>query len=353
MRATGLPRMRPDDALGTSSPLSAVTAAEVLLTGANGFVGSHILGRLRARSMATRIWLRPHSRTELIGGLLAGVEVHRGTWDDAASLDVALRGVTHVIHCAGCTKALRPADFFAANQAATRTLVEAVNRQRDPVRRLVYISSLAASHPALPENPAREEDPSQPVTLYGQSKLAGEKEIRDRCQVPHVILRPAAVYGPGDGEFLKLFRAIRAHLAPRVGGGRQLLSLVYAGDLADAVLVALEHPAAAGKTYHVAFPEVVATADLSREIARQMDTWVLPLPLPDFLWWPICLGQEAIGRLTGTAPILSRQKIPELRAPGWVCCTERLREELGFAARTSLKDGIRQTLEWYRQKGWL
>ena len=326
---------------------------KVLLTGANGFVGSHILDCLRARGIATVLLLRPTSNKRFIESHLPHVELRLGSVTDPKSVLQAMQDVTHVIHCAGCTKALRVEEFYAVNQAGTRHVVEAVNQQQGRIERLVHLSSLAAGGPALPSQPAREDDPPRPVSEYGKSKLAGEAEVQQGCQADFVMLRPPGVYGPRDAEFLRLFKAAKAHLRPRFGGGRQALSLVFVKDLAAAVLTCLTHPAAVRRLFYVASPEVVTVRALGDAIASRLNVWTLPLRLPTAALWPVCCVQEAISRLTGRAHVLSRQKYAELRAPGWVCDPTRLRQELGFTCATSLKQGLAETLGWYQQEGWL
>lgn len=326
---------------------------KVLLTGATGFVGSHVLDSLLARNLPTAILLRPHSPRGLIESRLARVEVRIGALNDRDGLLRAMHDVTHVVHCAGATKALRIADFYEVNQIGTRNLVEAVDAQAGRVRRLVHLSSLAASGPATVGSPAREADPPRPVSEYGRSKLAGEQEVLRAKHTEGVILRPPAVYGPRDGEFLRLFKAVEAHLLPVVRGGRQTLSLVFVKDLAETVVGCLSHPAAAGRTYFVASPQVVSAREMAAEIAAQMNVWTVPLPLPTFALWPVCAVQEGWSRLTGKANVLSRQKYPELTAPGWVCDPSRLKTETGVVCATALKEGLAQTLAWYRQEGWL
>jgi nucleoside-diphosphate-sugar epimerase len=326
---------------------------KVLLTGANGFVGSHILDSLRARGLETAVLLRPGSDRRFIAGHLAHVDVRPGSIGEPESLGAAMRDATHVIHCAGCTKAVRASEFHEVNGAGTRHVVDAVNRQEGRIQRLVHVSSLAAAGPAPRDNPAREGDPPAPVSEYGRSKLAGEEEVRNACKSDAVILRPPAVYGPRDPAFLPLFKAVRAHVLPLFGGGRLALSLVFVKDLAEAVATCLTHPAARGKTFYVASPEITTSRGLAGEIASEMKTWTLPLPLPTAALWPVCAFQETISRLTGRPGVLSRQKYAELRAPGWVCDPGLLRRELGFACATGLKDGIPETAAWYRREGWL
>jgi nucleoside-diphosphate-sugar epimerase len=325
---------------------------KILLTGASGFVGSHILDSLRKRGLDTALLLRPGSSRRFIAPHLSDIELRPGSIDDPESLQRAMAGITHVIHCAGATRASRIAGFYEVNQAGTRNVVNAVNAQQGRIQRLVHISSLAAAGPAQPEKPAREQDPPRPVSEYGKSKLAGELEVRNHCRAEQVILRPPAVYGPRDAEFLRLFQATKYHLLAKLGGG-QALSLVFVRDLAEAIVTCLDHPTAAGKTYFVAAREVVTARTMAEEVAAQMNVWTLPLPVPLTLLWLMCLAQDMRTRLTGKPNVLSLQKFAELRAPGWVCDPTLLERETGCTCPTTLKAGVAETLSWYRQQHWL
>jgi nucleoside-diphosphate-sugar epimerase len=326
---------------------------KVLLTGANGFVGSHILDQLLVRQIPVVALLRPTSDRRLIEPQLPRIEVRTGSIDDPASLDRALEGVTHVIHCAGATKALNSVGFFSVNQSGTRTLVESVNRRGGQIQRVIHISSLAAAGPATRERPRQENDAPAPVSDYGRSKLAAEQEVISGCKADWVIIRPPAVYGPRDAEFLRLFKAVNAHVMPRFGGGRQQLTLVYVEDLAETVVAALMKPEASRKVFFAGSSATVTAAELAQCLASAAGRWTVPLPLPQFVLWIACQWAELAARVTKKANVLNAQKWAELKAAGWVCDVSRMREELGFECRTPLREGAAKTLDWYRQQGWL
>ena len=325
---------------------------KVFLTGANGFVGSHILEGLLARKIPATILLRPTSDTRFIDAHLDKVNVCRGGLNDADGLRRAATGSSCVIHCAGATRATRRCDYDRANREGTKILLQACTAPGATMDRFVLVSSLAASGPGTPEAPAREDAQPVPVSDYGRSKLAGEEEVRTHSRFPYTILRPAAVYGPRDRDFLRLFRAVRGHLAPRFAPPRPL-SLVYIGDLVEAVFACLDQATAAGRSYHVASPHPVTSADLLEEIQRQMGTWTLPLPLPRGALWCGCLAAGALARWRDRPSILNRDKYRELTARGWVCDTLRMAEEIGFVAGTPLPAGVASTLAWYRDHEWL
>lgn len=324
---------------------------KVLLTGANGFVGSHILDRLCAGGQTVSALLRRTSRMEFIAEHIPHMDIRSGSLGDPASLARAVQGAECVIHCAGKTKVVRTEEYYEANETGTRNLVAAVNAAGG-VKHFIHISSLAANHPAGPDAPALESDAPQPVSEYGKSKLRAEEAVRELRGTPYTILRHAAVYGPRDRDFWSVFQAVRWHVAPLLGGGRLPLSLVYVEDVAAAVAACMGNPAAHGKTYHVAAPEPCTVRDFMREAADFMEVRALRLPVPLAALYPVAVAQELFARLTRKPGILTRQKLREMRARGWVCSTEAIRRDLQFAA-TPLPEGIARTVGWYEQNGWL
>ena len=326
---------------------------KVFLTGASGFVGSHVLDSLRAGHHEVSILLQHTSNTRFISRHVPEVKVHYGSLDDLSVLTKAMSGVEAVIHCAGKIKALHSSEFYRVNQAGTCNMVTAANACRESVRHLVYISSLAVSGPGVLGCPAEETGEPRPVSVYGRSKWLGEIEVRQHCRVPWTILRPAAVYGPRDTEFLPLFQKIERGVMPLLSGGKRALNLVYGPDVAAAVLCSLMHERGAGGTYHVAAEPPCTEEKFMQEIAAQFQLRPLRLPIPRSALYLACVIQEILCRATGRPNILSRQKLPELLAPGWVCSTDRIRQELGFTASTSLKDGVGRTFDWYRREGWV
>lgn len=326
---------------------------KVFLTGASGFVGSHILDFLRERRINVSLLLRKTSDTRFITRHLPQVDIFYGSLSEPQALINAIQGTDAVIHCAGKTKTLCRAEFHQVNHSGTRNVVFAVNACRETVRHLVHISSLAVSGPGVVDKPTRETDPPNPVSEYGKSKLQGEKEVVQHSQVPWTILRPAAVLGPRDVDFLSVFRTLKRGIMPLFAKGHNALSLIYVRDVVEAVFETLGREKAFRKVYHVALAPPCTNAEFLGIIAEQMGIRPLRVNIPRRVLYPLCWGQELISQLTGRPNILSRQKVAEILAPGWVCANDRITHDLGFVAATSLKDGVRQTLEWYRHKGWL
>jgi len=325
----------------------------ILLTGGNGFVGSHVLDELLRLGHEVTVLLRKTSDTRFIEGALGRARVVYGDVQSAESLQPAVRDAEAVVHCAGKTKAVRKRDYYAVNALGTQGLVEACNKHARDLRRFVLISSLAASGPGTSQAPAREDGPARPVTAYGDSKLKGEQFARRALRSGCIVLRPAAVYGPRDGDFLVAFKTVAGGVAPLIKGGRQRVSLVYVADLVRAVVAALEAPQEAAGVYHVAHPLPLTQRELLETIAEAMGKRPFYVPMPAPLLYVAFAVRDLVSRVTRKPSIVNLGKIPEYTAPGWVCSTERAASRLGFTARTPIEEGVRLTLRWYIEHGWL
>jgi nucleoside-diphosphate-sugar epimerase len=323
-----------------------------LVTGATGFVGSHLAAALVARGDEVIALARRPEQAAFLMSL--GARVAAGSLEDAASLATALRGVELVYHLAGLTAAGSEREFLEVNEGGTRRLLDAVRAACPGLRRLVHVSSLAAVGPTGYGGLLTEDMPCRPVTAYGRSKLAGEAVVRRASGVPWTVVRPAVVYGPRDRELLRLFRIARRGFTPVFGIGRQELSVVYVTDLVVGIARAGMEGTALGQTYHLAHPDMVRSRDLAREIGRVVRGRApLIVPVPAALAAPIVrlIGRAAAA--AGRRTVVSEDKLAEFLAPAWVASVEKAERELGWRAPHDLKSGLAETAAWYRAEGLL
>jgi dihydroflavonol-4-reductase len=319
-----------------------------LVTGATGFVGSHLVEALQNGSIEVTALARSASKAADLAQ--RGVRVINADLHDAAGLERAVRDQDVVYHVAGVVAARDEAEFFHANRDGTRNILTAAERQGRP--RFVLVSSLAAAGPAPRGAPLLGTESPHPVTAYGRSKLAAEHIVR-RSSLPWSIVRPPIVYGPRDREVLKVFRLARLGLAPVFGDGSQELSAVHAADLAQALMAVTHAPTTTGGTYHACHPQVFTSGELGQAIGAAMGRSVVRLRVPLGLGRALLAITETTARLTRQVTILTTDKANEFFQPAWTGDPSPLARDCGWQARHDLSSGLADTYRWYRKAGWL
>ncbi len=311
---------------------------KVLLTGGSGFVGRVLLRALVARSWAVRTLVRTSSRLQVPPGKESLVDIWPGSLVDPDSLRGIGEGVDAVVHLAGAVAPRHLRDFDRVNRLGSAHLAEAC-RGVPGLERWVQLSSLAATGPG---DPVRDGEPPHPISRYGRSKLAGEREVAARGFSGLIVLRPPAVYGPGDPAFAPMIRAlVRGLPVPLPRPGPAHLSLLHVEDLAGALVAALEAPGAAfGRIFHVSGPERPSPAELMERIAALAGrrARLLPVPLP--LAWTLAGVCSPVRRLCGFPRYLNLDKIHELGASAWSCESPAAEELLSWEARIPLSEGL-------------
>jgi nucleoside-diphosphate-sugar epimerase len=323
---------------------------KALVTGATGFVGSHLVDRLLAAGDEVTALVRTPAKA--VGLAERGVRLVQGDLHDMAALREAARGQDVAYHVAALVGAMDEAEFLRGNREGTANVVAAMEAVA-PYARLVLVSSLAAAGPARAGQPRRDAEAPAPVTMYGRSKLASEEVVR-ASGLPWVISRPPAVYGPRDTDnFVTLFRIARFGVSPVFGDGSQQISLIYAPDLADALRLAGTTPAIEGRTYFTNHPEIVTTRDLVRLIGSTMGRRVRVVPVPRLF------AQLALGAAGGVAGLLNRKtilradKANEFFQAAWTADPAPLMGDTGWQPAHDAARGLAETWKWYRESGWL
>ncbi|MGE3526688.1 MAG: NAD-dependent epimerase/dehydratase family protein [Gemmatimonadales bacterium] len=319
----------------------------VSLSGATGFVGSHLVDALLEQGHEVTALVRSPARARALD---TRVTLVPGDLDDPQALRDVCAGQDVVFHVAGLTAARSESEFLRVNREGTARLLEAA--ATEAVGRFVLVSSLAAAGPSRVGEPRAGGETPAPVTAYGRSKLAAEAVVREG-PIPWTILRPPTVYGPRDREVLRVFQAVKLGIAPVFGRGTQELSAVYGPDLAAALVAAAGAETAAGRTYHPAHPEVFTSTDMVRAIARAMDTPVRLVPLPGGLARGLLALTGGYARLRNRATILNPDKANEFLAAAWTCDPTPLIRDTGWQPAHDLERGVAATLAWYRENKWL
>ncbi|MEX2178097.1 MAG: NAD-dependent epimerase/dehydratase family protein [Gemmatimonadaceae bacterium] len=322
-----------------------------VVTGGSGFIGRNLIRRLLADGHRVRCLVRPSG-----GDPPADVARYLVALDDPRALArcPAFEGADVVFHLAGATRAVRFRDFATANVGPTRQLLGALaHRGLGP--RFVFVSSQAAAGPATTaDRPVVETDEPRPIEPYGASKLEAERVVQAHSdRVPVTILRPSAVFGPHDRDFLMLFRMAVRGMILYPGVATHWLSLVHVDDVVDALLAVAVQDRAVGRTYFITAPDAIRWRALGEQVGLVTGRAVRHVDLPAPVVFAAATVGDWFGRLTRSTPIATRSKAALSRAPYWVCSAARAGEELGVRASRSLPDALADTYLWYRQHGWL
>jgi nucleoside-diphosphate-sugar epimerase len=324
----------------------------VALTGASGYTGGHLLAALRARGDEVAVLVRPRSLTDAVRSKASTVV--EGDLGDAAAIDRLVAGQDAVLHVAAVYRtAGHPDDYYReVNVRGTGRLLDAAARHG--VRRFVHTSTVGV-HGHVAHPPADETAPQAPGDIYQQTKAEAEALAFDyhaRRGVPVVVVRPGAIYGPGETRLLKLFRAIARGRYAIVGSGRTFYHPVFVDDLVAGYLLALDRPEAVGEAFLVCGPSYASQSELAALIARHTGGRVLPFRIPARpIQWAGDLV-EAICVPLGLEPPLHRRRV-DFWTKSRAFTIEKARRRLGYDPKVGLDEGIARTAAWYREAGWL
>lgn len=324
-----------------------------LVTGASGFVGSHLVELLLAQGWQVRVLLRRRSSHRWLASL--PIEMVGG---DITSADESLRqaaeNVDVVFHAAGLIRAVRARDFMRVNAGGTANLVQACLSCRNRPARLVLVSSAGAQGPSATACPLNESAPARPITAYGRSKLEAERQVlRAAADLEVVIIRPGGIYGPRDYEFLPVFRTARLGLEVRLGLHPGRVCVTHVRDVAGCALRAASLRAAAGQVFLVG-GDNCSQAELTRLAARVLGrTRLLTVPLPRLLVRTAGAASSLAGRLSGRARLFTWDNTRRLLARNWTIDASRAEQILGHRPQITLAKGLAETAAWYRRQGLL
>lgn len=322
-----------------------------VVTGATGFVGSHLVDQLLEQGFQVRVIVRGSSNLKWLPR--EKIELAEGSLQDPAFMFKAVQDCEYVFHVAGTLVAGSMEEFRDVNVKPTRLLLEACEKTPS-IRRFVLVSSQGASGPSKDGIPLTEESTPNPVSDYGRTKLEAEQltmTFKDR--VPVTALRPSAVYGPRDENFLKLFRNVKRGFMPRFGREERYTNLVHAVDLARGIILAAQSEKTKGEMYFISNETSYANSQIIEGMAQAMGTTVRRFMLPDGVFTLAKLYARIQKKLTGKTGLLDEQRIATVEERYWTANVSKLKRDLGWVPPTSLTDGLNETARWYKNNGLL
>ncbi|WP_394825158.1 NAD-dependent epimerase/dehydratase family protein [Pendulispora albinea] len=325
----------------------------VLITGASGFLGSHVAEQLSLGGHSVRALVRRTSNRKFLESL-SNVELVYGAVEEADKVEAAADGVDAIVHAAGIVKARNREEFHAINVGGTQNVIAAAKKQAGKIRRVVYVSSLEACGPSVNGDPI-DADQQNPITAYGRSKLEAERAIQAvKDELPVVTLRPTGIYGPRDVEIFEVFKAVQRRVLPITGDGSAKVTFTYATDCAKAIIRAIEADIPSGRSYFITDGKIYVQREAMEEVERAIGKRaIIRKGLPLGVISAVALGVETYGKFANKAVMLTREKANMLAQPYWVCSTDNAMADLGWKPEVDWAEGTRRTVKWYRENGWL
>lgn len=329
-----------------------------VITGSNGFIGTMLQAKLLEMGAEVRCLVRSESGARKPAKESTNsITQYAINYADPESLihSGALNDAEYLFHVAGVTKHLNLDGFRRGNVVPTKHLVQALTSLQTPLKRFVLISSQAAAGPAKSATiPVLEANDPAPIEDYGLSKLEAENVLRGQAlPFSYTTIRPAAVYGPKDVDFLALFKQLKNGLGIYPGNRNSFVSTIYVTDLVDGIINAAMHENTKNQTYFLTKDIAVTWHQIYSLIADLWGSTLREINLPfGIISIAGSLG-DIYSKITGKITVLNSKKIDLAKPAYWVCSSEKAQKDFGFDPQTTLSGGLRKTFNWYKEAGWL
>lgn len=322
---------------------------KALVTGSNGFIGSFLVEFLLGQGYSVTCLVRTTSNLQWLESL--DVQFVYGDCRDKESLYEAVRDMDYVFHLAGKIRGIEWETYYRTNYLGTKNLIEVCEEINPELKRIVHLSSIAATGPSVSAGIRDEVDLCNPVNDYGKTKLLGEEAVRNLTKnIPYVIIRAPNVYGPREKELYSILKIIQSHFKPILGNGEKQTTICFVDDLVRGIFLAATSSESAGKIYYITDSTIHSYRDLMDIIARELGVSNLIIPLPYIALVPVVYIMQVVSHLKRAESFLTVKRLRHIRHSYMLFSGEKAEQELGFQPSYSFADGIRRTIDWYRDR---
>ncbi|MHB1685803.1 MAG: NAD-dependent epimerase/dehydratase family protein [Ignavibacteriaceae bacterium] len=323
-----------------------------LVTGASGFVGSHLVDYLLDKGFQVRCIIRKSSSLKWLEG--KPVELFDCGLNNMEGLRKAFDGVEYVFHVAGVVKSKKPEGYFEGNVDTTKNLLDVALEFKDKIKKFLIVSSQTASGPSLNGNPVDENSICQPITTYGRSKLA-EEELAKKyiTELPVTICRAPAVYGERDTEILIFFKMFNSGLMTTIGFDKKLISLIHVADLVEGFYLAAISEKSAGQIYFISSEKFYSWEEIGEVTSKVLNKKPFKVKVPHSIVFLIATIAQSFAMFSSKPATLNIEKAKDITQTNWICSAEKAVKDLGYRQKISIEEGIKRTCDWYKQMGWM
>jgi dihydroflavonol-4-reductase len=323
-----------------------------VVTGASGFVGSHLVDFLLAKNYEVRCIIRKTSNLRWLDG--KDVELHICELTDRDGLKKIFEGADYIYHVAGVVKSKKTEGYFTSNVETTRALLDVAVEIKDKLKRFVVVSSATASGPSPLNKPVLEDSPRRPITTYGKSSLAKEELAETYVdKLPITICKVAAVYGERDTEIFIFFRTFSKGLMTTIGLNDKQVSLIHVLDVVRGLYMAATSEKAVGQTYFITSEKYYTWKEVGDATSKVMNKKPLTVKVPHFVVYIIAAIAQFFSMFSTKAATLNIEKGKDLTRAAWISDYKKAWDDLGFKQEISLEEGIKRTVDWYKEMEWL
>lgn len=323
-----------------------------VVTGANGFVGSHLVDLLLENNYKVRCITRKSSDLKWLKG--KDVEIFDCGLTNKDALSKAFEGAEYIYHVAGVVKSKTPEGYFKGNVETTRVLLETALQHTSTIKKFLIVSSQTAAGPSLNGVPVNEESPCNPITTYGKSKLAEEQLAHTYMdKLPITICRAPAVFGERDTEILIFFKTFYSGLFTTIGFDEKKLSLIHVSDLVRGFMLAAESENSSSQTYFISSEKYYTWEEIGEVTTKVLGKKAFHVKVPHTLVYGIAAVAQFFAMFSSKPATLNLEKARDITSVAWTCDTTKAMKQLGYSQQTSLEQGVKRTCDWYKQMGWL
>lgn len=323
-----------------------------VVTGANGFVGSHLVDYLLDKNYEVRCIVRKTSDLKWLKG--KNVKIFDCGLLDIDGMSLAFRKANYIFHVAGVVKSKTPEGYFKGNVDTTKALLNAASRNIETLKKIIIVSSLTAVGPSLNGVAVTEETECNPITTYGRSKLAQEQlAISYMNKLPITILRLHAVYGERDTEIFKVFQTYKMGLMTLVGFNEKRLNLVHVADTIEGIYAASINEKTSGQTYFIASEKVYTWPEVGDAFAQAFGRKAINVRFPHLLVYVIAVFAEFFSMFSSKPATFNLEKAKDFVQKDWICDVSKAKKDFNYHQTIGLAEGIKRTYDWYKKVKWL
>jgi nucleoside-diphosphate-sugar epimerase len=323
-----------------------------VVTGANGFVGSHLVDLLLSKNFKVRCIIRKTSNIRWL--LEKNVEIFDCGLLDKNGLREVFMNADYIFHVAGVVKSKKPEGYFNGNVEITRNLLDVALEFKNFIKKILIVSSQTATGPTLNGNPVDEETLCHPITTYGRSKLAEEELAKTYMKkLPITICRAPAVFGERDTEILIYFKTFNSGLITKIGFDKKQLSIIHAIDLVNGFYLAAVSEKSAGQIYFISSEKYYTWDDIADITSKVLNKKPLTIKIPHWIVFFIASIAQFFAMFSKKPATLNIEKARDITQKEWTCDTRKAIRDLGYHQNISLEEGIKRTCDWYKEMKWI